>query len=55
MEIRKVMLPGARVGQISGNTAYIGITDYAQDALGDIVYVECPRRATHLKQETFSR
>ena len=25
-----------------GNVAVIGITDYAQDALGDIVYVEMP-------------
>lgn len=25
---------------IEGDTAYIGITDYAQDELGDIVYVE---------------
>ena len=25
-----------------GNIAYIGITDYAQEALGDIVYVEIP-------------
>lgn len=25
-----------------GNTAYVGITDYAQHSLGDIVYVELP-------------
>jgi glycine cleavage system H protein len=25
-----------------GDVAYIGISDYAQDALGDIVYVEMP-------------
>lgn len=24
----------------AGNTAYVGITDYAQDALGEVVYVE---------------
>lgn len=24
----------------SGNTAYVGITDYAQDALGELVYIE---------------
>jgi glycine cleavage system H protein len=28
--------------QISGNRARIGITDYAQDALGDVVYVQVP-------------
>lgn len=27
----------------SGETARIGITDYAQDALGDVVFVELPR------------
>ncbi|MDO4568281.1 MAG: glycine cleavage system protein GcvH [Clostridia bacterium] len=27
---------------IEGNSARIGITDYAQDALGEIVYVELP-------------
>ena len=27
---------------ISGNTVKIGITDHAQDALGDIVFVELP-------------
>jgi glycine cleavage system H protein len=25
-----------------GDTVYVGITDYAQEALGDIVYVEIP-------------
>jgi len=28
--------------RVSGNKGTIGITDYAQDALGDIVYVELP-------------
>jgi glycine cleavage system H protein len=28
--------------RISGETAEIGITDYAQDQLGDVVYVELP-------------
>lgn len=28
--------------RISGNVARIGITDYAQDALGDIVFVQLP-------------
>ena len=29
--------------KIEGNVATVGITDYAQNALGDIVYVELPR------------
>jgi glycine cleavage system H protein len=28
--------------RLEGNVAFIGITDYAQDSLGDIVYVEAP-------------
>lgn len=28
--------------KVEGNTAYVGITDFAQHALGDIVYVELP-------------
>ena len=28
--------------QVEGNRARVGITDYAQDALGDIVYVQLP-------------
>ena len=28
--------------RIEGNRATVGITDYAQDALGDVVYVELP-------------
>ena len=28
--------------RVEGQTAYVGITDYAQDALGDIVFVELP-------------
>lgn len=28
--------------RVEGNTAYIGIADYAQDKLGDIVFVELP-------------
>ena len=31
-----------------GNTATIGITDYAQDALGDIVFVELPKPGSEL-------
>lgn len=28
--------------KVEGNVAYLGITDYAQKALGEIVYVELP-------------
>ncbi len=28
--------------RVEGNNAIIGITDYAQDALGDIVFIELP-------------
>ena len=28
---------------MDGDTALVGITDYAQNSLGDIVYVELPR------------
>lgn len=40
--------------KIDGNKGYIGITDYAQDALGDIVYVELPEVDDELtKDEVF--
>ena len=32
--------------KIDGNRATIGITDYAQDALGDVVYVQIPAVGT---------
>ena len=28
--------------RVEGDRAYVGITDYAQDSLGSIVYVELP-------------
>ena len=28
--------------KVEGNTAYVGITDYAQHALGNVVYVDLP-------------
>lgn len=28
--------------RVDGNVAWVGITDYAQDALGDVVYVSLP-------------
>jgi glycine cleavage system H protein len=34
--------------QASGTTATIGITDHAQDSLGDIVFVELPKAGTEL-------
>jgi glycine cleavage system H protein len=40
--------------RVDGNRAYIGITDFAQDELGDIVYVELPETGTALSvNETF--
>jgi glycine cleavage system H protein len=29
--------------RVEGNIAVVGITDYAQDSLGDVVYVEVPK------------
>ena len=31
---------------VEGNTATIGITEYAQDSLGDVVFVEVPEQGT---------
>jgi glycine cleavage system H protein len=36
--------------RLDGDSATIGITDYAQNALGDIVYVELPRVGTKIEQ-----
>ena len=36
--------------KIEGETATIGITDYAQNSLGDIVYVELPRVGKNIDQ-----
>ncbi|HEV2490768.1 MAG TPA: glycine cleavage system protein GcvH [Candidatus Acidoferrales bacterium] len=35
--------------QVSGATGTIGITDYAQHALGDVVFVELPKPGTKVK------
>ena len=35
--------------QVSGGTGTIGITDYAQNALGDVVFVELPKIGAKLK------
>jgi glycine cleavage system H protein len=34
--------------QVNGNSATIGITDYAQQSLGDIVFVETPKIGAEL-------
>lgn len=34
--------------EAKGDTATVGITDYAQKHLGDVVYVELPALGTHL-------
>lgn len=36
--------------RIEGDTAVVGITPYAQEQLGDIVYVELPKVGQKLKQ-----
>ena len=41
---------GTRVGEARRRIATIGITDYAQNALGDIVYVELPKVGTTIEQ-----
>lgn len=35
---------------VSGDTAVVGITYYAQDELGDVVFVEMPKIGQELKQ-----
>jgi glycine cleavage system H protein len=37
--------------RVEGETAYIGITDYAQEALGDIVFVELPPMEESFRRE----
>ena len=34
--------------QVNGNTATVGITNYAQESLGDIVFVETPKVGSEL-------
>lgn len=34
--------------KVEGNIAYIGITDHAQDAMGDLVYVDCGTVGTEI-------
>jgi len=35
--------------RIEGDEATVGITDYAQDALGDVVYIELPEPGTEFE------
>ena len=37
---------------LAGDKGKVGITDYAQDALGDIVFVELPSVGQDMKRET---
>lgn len=40
--------------KVSGNVATIGVTDHAQEQLGDIVYVELPKEGEEIsKGDTF--
>lgn len=36
--------------RVDGGTATVGITDYAQNSLGDIVYVELPKAGASIAQ-----
>lgn len=38
--------------KVDGNSAYIGITDYAQSHLGDIVYVELPEVGDEIEKSS---
>ncbi len=37
--------------KIEGNQAVIGITDYAQDSLGDVVYLELPEEGDSITRD----
>ncbi len=40
--------------KVEGDTVTVGITDYAQDSLGDVVYVELPQEGSSVtKNEPF--
>lgn len=36
--------------RVEGNTATIGITDYAQDQMGDLVYIELPETGNEVSE-----
>lgn len=41
--------------QVTGTTARMGITDYAQDALGDVVFVQLPKSGSAVAEhDSFS-
>ncbi len=35
--------------RLDGNSVWVGITDFAQDALGDVVYVDIPEVGTEVR------
>jgi len=39
--------------RVEGKKAYIGITDHAQSALGDITFIDPPKKGQQLKQGGF--
>jgi glycine cleavage system H protein len=42
--------------RVKGNKAWVGITDFAQKELGEIVYLELPQVGTEIKQgESFTK
>jgi glycine cleavage system H protein len=41
--------------RVEGTVVTAGITDYAQDQLGDIVYVELPQEGSEISQFSSSR
>jgi len=36
--------------KVSGHEAYVGISDYAQHSLGDVVYIELPKVGSSIKK-----
>ncbi|MFY9936845.1 MAG: glycine cleavage system protein H, partial [Silvibacterium sp.] len=36
--------------EVTGNVGTVGITDYAQDSLGDIVFVDAPKVGTKVEK-----
>ncbi len=39
--------------RVEGKKAYVGITDYAQHSLGDITFVDLPKKSLALKQSAY--
>ena len=37
--------------RLDGDTVVVGITDYAQDSLGDVVYVELPEEGSEVSKD----